>query len=46
MKQKKNNIDCTPTKQEEGAINELISWCEKSDAVAFFKMTCKKIYDG
>ena len=45
MKQKKNNIDCTPTKQEEGAINELISWCEKSDAVAFFKMTCKKIYD-
>lgn len=28
MKQKKNNIDCTPTKQEEGAINELISWCE------------------
>lgn len=45
MKQSKNKIECIPAKHEEGAINELISWCEKSDAVAFFKMTCKKIYD-
>ena len=39
MKRNQNNIDRTPSKNGEGIINELIGWCEKSDAVAFFKMS-------
>lgn len=42
MKQNQNNIDRTPSKNGEGVINELIGWCEKSDAVAFFKMGSKE----
>ena len=45
MKQNQNNIDCTPTKHEEGAVKSLIQMSKETNAVAFFGMTCEDDYE-
>ena len=45
MKQKENNIDCAPSKDEEGVAKCLIQMCKDTNAVAFFGMTCEGDYE-
>lgn len=45
MKQSKNNVECTPTEHEEGAVKSLIQMSKETNAVAFFGMTCEGDYE-
>ena len=45
MKQNQNNIDCAPTKQEEGVAKCLIQMCKDSNAaITSFSMDCEDGY--
>lgn len=45
MKQSKNNIDCTPSKDEEGVAKCLIQMCKDSNAaITSFSMDCEDGY--
>lgn len=45
MKQNQNNIDCTPSKQEEGVAKCLIQMCKDSNAaITSFSMDCEDGY--
>lgn len=46
MKQNQNNIECAPTKQEEGVANCLIQMCKDSNAaITSFSMSCEDGYE-
>lgn len=46
MKQNKNNIDCTPSKQEEGVADCLIRMCKDSNAaITSYSMDCEDGYE-
>ena len=46
MKQSKNKIDCTPSKQEEGVANCLIQMCKDSNAaITSYSMDCEDGYE-
>ena len=46
MKQNQNNIECAPTKQEEGVANCLIQMCKDSNAaITSFSMDCEDGYE-
>jgi hypothetical protein len=46
MKQNQNNIDCAPTKQEEGVAKCLIQMCKDSNAaITSFSMSCEDDYE-
>ncbi|RGU90728.1 hypothetical protein [Segatella copri] len=46
MKQNQNNIDCAPTKQEEGVAKCLIQMCKDSNAaITSFRMDCEDGYE-
>ena len=46
MKQNQNNIDCAPTKQEEGVAKCLIQMCKDSNAgITSFSMSCEDGYE-
>ena len=46
MKQSKNNIDCTPSKDEEGVAKCLIQMCKDSNAgITSFSMSCEDGYE-
>ena len=46
MKQNQNNIDCAPTKQEEGVAKCLIQMCKDSNAaITSFSMCCEDDYE-
>ena len=45
MKQKENNIDCAPSKDEEGVAKCLIQMCKDSNAaITSFSMDCEDGY--
>ena len=46
MKQSKNKIDCTPSKDEEGVAKCLIQMCKDSNAaITSFSMSCEDGYE-
>ena len=46
MKQNQNNIDCAPTKQEEGVAKCLIQMCKDSNAaITSLSMDCEDGYE-
>ena len=46
MKQSKNNIDCTPSTDEEGVAKCLIQMCKDSNAgITSFSMSCEDGYE-
>ena len=45
MKQNQNNIDCTPSKDEEGVTKYLIQMCKDTDSVVTFHMVCEGDYE-
>lgn len=46
MKQNQNNIECAPTKQEEGVANCLIQMCKDSNAaITSLSMSCEDGYE-
>ena len=46
MKQNQNNIDCTPSKDEEGVAKCLIQMCKDSNAgITSFSMSCEDGYE-
>ena len=45
MKQNQNNIDCTPSKDEEGVAKCLIQMCKDTDSVVTFYMVCEGGYE-
>ena len=45
MKQNQNNIDCAPTKQEEGVAKCLIQMCKDSNAITSFSIDCEDGYE-
>lgn len=44
MKQNQNNIDCTPSKDEEGVAKCLIQMCKDTNSVVTFYMVCEDGY--
>lgn len=45
MKQNQNNIDCTPSKDEEGVTKCLIQMCKDTDSVVTFHTVCEGDYE-
>ena len=46
MKQNQNNIDCAPSKDEEGVAKCLIQMCKDSNAgITSFSMSCEDDYE-
>ena len=46
MKQKENNIDCAPSKDEEGVAKYLLQMCKDSNAgITSFSMSCEDGYE-
>ena len=45
MKQSKNKIDCTPSKDEEGVAKCLIQMCKDSNAITSFCIDCEDGYE-
>lgn len=45
MKQNQNNIDCTPSMDEEGVAKCLIQMCKDTDSVVTFYMVCEGGYE-
>lgn len=46
MKQNQNNIDCAPSKDEEGVAKCLIQMCKDSNAgITSFSMSCEDGYE-
>ena len=46
MKQSKNKIDCTPSKDEEGVAKYLLQMCKDSNAgITSFSMSCEDGYE-
>ena len=47
MKQNENNIDCAPSKHEEGVAKCLIQMCKDSNAgITSFSMSCEDDYEA
>lgn len=45
MKQNQNNIDCTPSKDEEGVTKYLLQMCKDTNSVVTFYMVCEDGYE-
>lgn len=45
MKQNQNNIDCTPSKDEEGVTKYLLQMCKDTNSVVSFNMVCEGGYE-
>lgn len=45
MKQNQNNIDCTPSKDEEGVTKYLLQMCKDTNSVVTFYAVCEDGYE-
>lgn len=45
MKQNQNNIDCTPSKDEEGVTKCLLQMCKDTNSVVTFYAVCEDGYE-
>lgn len=45
MKQNQNNIDCTPSKDEEGVTKYLLQMCKDTKSVVTFYAVCEDGYE-
>lgn len=45
MKQNQNNIDCTPSKDEEGVTKYLLQMCKDTNSVVTFYTVCEDGYE-